>query len=178
MKSYDFDIFCTNLWPNYFLSHSNLIHSTNIRTVHPNLKKLCVSFPDLFFVAPRGSYRSSTRVSDLLPSGRYWSGTSSGRGGTCVSDTGEVIFEGSEEMPDHGDTPRTSEQPLTGQTAHVGDVGVVDRETKHPLHLGAPQNVLLLVHEDGEVLVFSLFDGVRPGRDRPHFIKLGSPSVL
>lgn len=29
MKSYDFDIFWTNLWSNYFLSHRNLIHSTS-----------------------------------------------------------------------------------------------------------------------------------------------------
>lgn len=35
-------------------------------------------------------------------------------------------------MPDDGDAPGTSKQPLPGQTTHVGHVGVVDRETKHP----------------------------------------------
>lgn len=41
-----------------------------------------------------------------------------------------------------------------------------------PLHLSAPEDVLLLVHEDGEVLVLALLDGVRPGGDGPHLVEL------
>lgn len=41
-----------------------------------------------------------------------------------------------------------------------------------PLHLSAPEYVLLLVHEDREVLVLALLDGVRPGGDGPHLVKL------
>lgn len=35
-------------------------------------------------------------------------------------------------MPDDWDTPGTSQQPLPGQTTHVGHVSVVDRKTKDP----------------------------------------------
>lgn len=41
-----------------------------------------------------------------------------------------------------------------------------------PLHLSAPENVLLLIHVDGEVLVLALLDGIRPGGDGPHLVKL------
>lgn len=41
-----------------------------------------------------------------------------------------------------------------------------------PLHLRAPQDVLLLVHEDGEVLVLALLDGVGAGGDSSHFAEL------
>lgn len=41
-----------------------------------------------------------------------------------------------------------------------------------PLHLSAPEDVLLLVHVDGEVLVLALLDGIRPGGDGPHLVKL------
>lgn len=47
------------------------------------------------------------------------------------------------------------------------------QEEKHqPFHLSAPQNVLLLVHVDREVLVLALLDGVGPGGDGPHFVEL------
>lgn len=41
-----------------------------------------------------------------------------------------------------------------------------------PFHLSAPQNVLLLVHVDREVLVLALLDGIGPGGDGPHFVEL------
>lgn len=41
-----------------------------------------------------------------------------------------------------------------------------------PLHLSAPENVFLLIHVDGEVLVFALLDGIRPGCDGSHLVKL------
>lgn len=41
-----------------------------------------------------------------------------------------------------------------------------------PLDLSAPENVLLLVHVDGEVLVLALLDGVGPGGDGPHLLEL------
>lgn len=41
-----------------------------------------------------------------------------------------------------------------------------------PLHLSAPEYVLLLVHVDGEMLVLALLDGIRPGGDGPHLVKL------
>lgn len=41
-----------------------------------------------------------------------------------------------------------------------------------PLHLRAPEDVLLLVHVDGEVLVLALLDGVGPGGDGPHLVEL------
>lgn len=46
--------------------------------------------------------------------------------------------------------------------------------THQPFHLGAPQDVLLLVHVDGEVLVLALLDGVGPGGDGPHLVELRS----
>ena len=51
---------------------------------------------------------------------------------TCLSDAGEVIFERGEEVADHGHAPRPTQKPLPRQAAHVGDVGVVDREPKDP----------------------------------------------
>jgi len=45
---------------------------------------------------------------------------------------GEVLFERGEEVPDDGDAPGPTQQPLPGETTHVGHVGVVDREPKHP----------------------------------------------
>ncbi len=41
-----------------------------------------------------------------------------------------------------------------------------------PLHLSAPEYVLLLVHVDREMLVLALLDGIRPGGDSSHFVKL------
>lgn len=41
-----------------------------------------------------------------------------------------------------------------------------------PFHLSAPENVLLLVHVDWEVLVLALLDGIGPGGDGPHFVEL------
>lgn len=41
-----------------------------------------------------------------------------------------------------------------------------------PLHLRAPQDVLLFVHEDGEMLVFALLDGVGASGDSSHFAEL------
>lgn len=41
-----------------------------------------------------------------------------------------------------------------------------------PLHLRAPQDVLLLVHEHGEVLVLALLDGVGASGDGSHFAEL------
>lgn len=35
-------------------------------------------------------------------------------------------------MPDDGDAPGTSQEPLPGQTTHVGHVSVMDGETKNP----------------------------------------------
>lgn len=43
-----------------------------------------------------------------------------------------------------------------------------------PLHLSAPEYVFLLVHEDREVLVLALLDGIRPGGDGPHLVKLNT----
>lgn len=42
-----------------------------------------------------------------------------------------------------------------------------------PLHLSAPQNVLLLVHEDGKVLVLALLNGVGASGDGSDFAELG-----
>lgn len=41
-----------------------------------------------------------------------------------------------------------------------------------PLHFSAPEDVFLLIHVDGEVLVLALLDGIRPGGDGPHLVKL------
>ena len=41
-----------------------------------------------------------------------------------------------------------------------------------PFHLSAPEYVFLLIHEYGEVLVLALLDGIRPGGDGPHLVKL------
>lgn len=41
-----------------------------------------------------------------------------------------------------------------------------------PFHLSAPENVLLLVHVDREVLVLALLDGIGPGGDGPHLVEL------
>ena len=46
-----------------------------------------------------------------------------------------------------------------------------------PFHLRAPQDVLLLVHVHGEVLVLALLDGVGPGGDGPHFAKLPKTKI-
>lgn len=46
-----------------------------------------------------------------------------------------------------------------------------------PLDLSAPEYVLLLVHVDGEVLVFALLDGVGPGGDGPHLLELRADGV-
>lgn len=45
---------------------------------------------------------------------------------------GEVLLERGEEVPDDRDAPGASQQPLPGQTTHVGHISVVDGETKHP----------------------------------------------
>ena len=41
-----------------------------------------------------------------------------------------------------------------------------------PLQLGAPENVFLAVHHDGEVLVLALLDGVGACGDGAHLPKL------
>lgn len=41
-----------------------------------------------------------------------------------------------------------------------------------PLQLGAPQDVLLAIHQDGEVLVLPLLDGVGACGDGAHLPKL------
>lgn len=41
-----------------------------------------------------------------------------------------------------------------------------------PLQLGAPQYVLLPVHQNREVLILPLFDGVGAGGDGAHLPKL------
>lgn len=46
--------------------------------------------------------------------------------------TGEVVFEGCEQMPDDRDAPGAAQQLLSGPTTHVGHVCVVDREAKNP----------------------------------------------
>ena len=45
-------------------------------------------------------------------------------------------------------------------------------ESRSPLQLGAPQDVLLPVHQDGEVLVLPLFDGVGVCSDGTHLPEL------
>lgn len=46
------------------------------------------------------------------------------------SNAGEVIFEWCKKMADDGNAPRSSQQTLPGQSAHVGHVRVVHREAK------------------------------------------------
>lgn len=41
-----------------------------------------------------------------------------------------------------------------------------------PLQLSAPQYVLLPVHQDREVLILPLFDGIGAGSDGAHLSKL------
>lgn len=43
---------------------------------------------------------------------------------------------------------------------------------RSPLQLGAPQDVLLAIHQDGEVLVLPLLDGVGARGDGAHLPKL------
>lgn len=81
-------------------------------------------------------------------------------------------------MADHRDAPRSAQQPLPRQTAHVGHVCVVHGKAKDPLHLSAPEYVFLLVHEYGEVLVLALLNGVRPGGDGPDLVKLSCSAVF
>lgn len=45
---------------------------------------------------------------------------------------GKVVFKRCKQVPDDWDTPRASQQLLSGATAHVGHVGVVDWEAKDP----------------------------------------------
>lgn len=92
--------------------------------------------------------------------------------------TGKVLFEWCKQVTDDRYTPRPSQKPLPGQPTHVGHVCVMDREAKHPLHLSAPENVLLLVHEDREMLVFTLLNGIRASGDGPHFAKLRCSAML
>lgn len=53
-----------------------------------------------------------------------------GEGGASV--TGEVFLQRREQVPDHRDAPRPSQESLPGQTTHVGHVRVVDGKSKHP----------------------------------------------
>lgn len=86
--------------------------------------------------------------------------------------TSKIFLQRSEEVADDRHAPRPAQQSLPRQAAHVGDVGIVDGEAEHPFHLSAPQDVLFLVHEDGEMLVFALLYGVRPRSNGPHFAEL------
>lgn len=97
---------------------------------------------------------------------------------SCCSNTGKVIFEWCKQVADDRHAPGPAEEPLPCQSAHVGHVRIVDWEAKDPLHLSAPEYVFLLVHEDREVLVLALLDGIRPGGDGPHLVKLSSPAVF
>lgn len=72
--------------------------------------------------------------------------------------TGKVIFEWCKQVADNWYAPRSAQEPLPRQSAHVGHVRVVDWEAKDPFHLGAPEDVFLLVHVDREVLVLALLD--------------------
>lgn len=92
--------------------------------------------------------------------------------------TGKVVFERCEQMPDHGDTPGSAQELLSGTAAHVGHVRVVNREAEDPLQLSAPQYVLLPVHQDREVLVFPLFDGVGASGDGAHLSELRNSAVV
>lgn len=58
--------------------------------------------------------------------------------------------------------------PFHSVTAKSSSASVV----RSPLQLGAPQDVLLPVHQHGEVLVFPLFDGVGASSDGAHLSKL------
>lgn len=55
-------------------------------------------------------------------------------------------------------------------SAHTEEAKVT--HIHQPFHLSAPENVLLLVHVDREVLVLALLDGIGPGGDGPHFVEL------
>ena len=52
--------------------------------------------------------------------------------------TSKIFLQQSEEVADDGHAPRPAQQSLPRQAAHVGDVGIVDREAKHPFHFSAP----------------------------------------
>lgn len=132
---------------------------------------------------------------------------------SCCSNTGKVIFEWCKQVADNRDAPWSAQEPLPCQSAHVGNIRIVDWEAKDPdgetsqttrfktsrrtdgrkiilrfwplkemwqvvslvyipLHLSAPEDVFLLVHVDREVLVLALLDGIRPGGDGPHLVKL------
>ena len=53
-----------------------------------------------------------------------------------------------------------------------GSVGVYWCVGASPLQLGAPQDVLLPVHQDGKVLVLALLDGVGACGDSAHLAEL------
>lgn len=75
---------------------------------------------------------------------------------------------------------RDNPQPCNRQgpaqePAVLGDAWETARlpgDLRVPFHLSAPQDVLFLVHEDGEMLVFALLYGVRPRSNGPHFAEL------
>lgn len=50
-------------------------------------------------------------------------------------------------------------------------------DARLPLNLSAPQYVFLLIHVDREVLVLALFDGIGPGGDGPHLVKLMEKNI-
>lgn len=81
-------------------------------------------------------------------------------------------------MPDNGDAPGPAQEFLSGTTTHVGHICVVDREAKDPLQLSAPQYVLLPVHQDREVLILPLLDGVGAGGNSAHLPKLCNSAVI
>lgn len=92
--------------------------------------------------------------------------------------TSKVVFQWCEEMPDHWDAPGAAQEFLSGAAAHVGNVRVVGREAEDPLQLGAPQYVLLPIHQDRKMLVFPLFDGVGASSDGTHLPKLCHSAML
>lgn len=47
--------------------------------------------------------------------------------------TGKVVLQWRKQVPDDGNTPRTSQKLLPGAATHVGHVGVVNREAKDPV---------------------------------------------
>lgn len=72
-----------------------------------------------------------------------------------VSVTGEVFLQWCEQVPNHRDAPRPSQESLPGQTTHVGHVRVVDRKSKHPE--GGDNENLWCFSNDNEIKSWPLF---------------------
>lgn len=51
---------------------------------------------------------------------------------SCPLHTSKILLQRSEEVADDRHAPRPAQQSLPRQAAHVGDVGIVDREAEHP----------------------------------------------